>query len=271
MDSQHRHDLKENDLANLLTGAKSVWNDKDWWTRYGNKILLVILVVAAIFLAKMWSDRRFAAAHEQQWADLSLANSPESYDAIASSYSDPAIKSLALLRSGDLLAARAASGESIINTLTDPAASQPSKVTTDPKQDATNAVLRYQEVVGLNGVTPLVRLNALLGMASAYETLGDWAKASTTYEEVQSKAKDVSPVLEVRAKNRLAMLPRLSEPVIFAPEPVVTSTPETQGGPLPLPGLGTLPMPAQKKPVAEPATEPAAEPAAPEAAAPAAE
>lgn len=254
MDSQHRHELQENDLANALTGARSIWNDKDWWTRYGNKILLVLLLLSSAFLAKTWADNRTAAAHEQQWADLGMANSPESLDGVASSYSDTTVKSLALLRAGDLLAQRAAAGEMVVTSFTDPTATQPSTVTTDPAKDAADAILRYQKVIGMDRVNPLVRLNAMLGLASTYEDQKDWTNAKATYEQVMDQGKDVSPILAVRAKNRLEILPRLSEPVVFAPEPVVSDAQTPNGVNAPLPGLGTVPMAPRNTTPAAPVT-----------------
>lgn len=243
MDSKQRHELQENDLANMLTGAKSVWNDKEWWTRYGNYILLVLLLVSAAFLAKKWADSRTAAVNEQKWADLGLANSPESFDGIASSYSDSVVKSLALLRAGDLLAQRAAAGESIITTVAGLDGTDAKKVTTDPAKDAQDAVLRYQDVINMTTVQPLVRFNALMGLASVYEDLGEWAKAKATYEQVAKEGKEISPIIAVRAKNRLEILPRLNEPVVFAPEPVAAAG--NAGINSPLPGLGTVPLTTQ--------------------------
>ena len=116
-------------------------------------------------------------------------------------------------------------------------------------------------------VQPLVRYNAMLGLASVNEDLGEWAKAKETYELVAKEAKDISPILAARAKNRLEILPRLNEPVVFAPEPAPSVN---SGAASPLPGLGTTPMPAQSTAPAagtETSTEakPEAQPAAAEA------
>jgi hypothetical protein len=258
MDSQHRHELKDNDLANLLAGAKDVWNDKDWWTRYGNWILLVLLLISGGFFLKSWMDRSAASAHEQVWTDLGLASSPESYDAIANNYQDKTIKALALLRGGDLLEQRAAAGQQIISTMRPGATTQPDKVTTDPQADASSAISRYQEVLDMTGVDPLIRYNAMLGMASAYEDQHAWDKAREVYQKLAQTAAKDDAVIAQRAKNRLEILSRLDEPVRFAAEPPAakeTSSATSDANDASLSNLVSVPLRAAANP---PAPKPAA-------------
>lgn len=272
MDANERHQLKENDLAHILEQSASKWNDREFWATWGNRILLVLLLISAVVLAYIWMNNRATAAREQMWSDLALAGSPETYDAVADSYANPTVKGLALLRSGDLLAQRAASGQTIMQG-SEPASTQPATITSDPQADAKNAILRYNDVIALQGVSELIRLNAMLGKAGAHEDLAQWDEARDMYEQVQTQAGDAYPILTARAKNRLAMVPRLSEPVVFAPDaPAAVSDDVSSNSnvPAPLPGLGTLPMPSTTTPSpSQPqpeATTPAASdtPAAPE-------
>src|SRR5690606_1045601 len=91
---------------------------------------------------------------------------------------------------------------------------QPEVFMSDPVKDAEDAILRYQEVLEIDEAKPLIRFNAMLGMAGAHEELKQWDQAKTLYETVQADAAKNFPILSIRAKNRLAMLPRLDEPVI---------------------------------------------------------
>lgn len=264
MDSKERHELQENDLQAMLTGARDIWHSP-WVVKYGNTVLLVILLILAAFAVKMWADSRSARMHEQLWADLSAANTPESFDNIARSTGDPQIQAIALLRAGDLYIARALHGNQPAATpaATDAPTPAPSA---NPEADAKNAVLFYEEVIGKAGVQKIVRLNALLGLATAHENLRQWDQAAAAYKQLQEEAGDAHQPLALRAKNRLAILPRLSEPVKFAADAPVElpagnqpGLPLSTGGsstPAPLPGLGTVPYtPRPVAPAAAPSDD----------------
>ena len=101
MDPNHYHELEENDLAAFLI------NFRQWWNKYGNTLLAVILIAATVFLGKRWYDSSRAAAHEAAWSDLALATSPGAFRDVAATHPDPTVQALARLRGADLLLLKA--------------------------------------------------------------------------------------------------------------------------------------------------------------------
>lgn len=256
MDSHERQDPKQNDQTSAVEGARNIFNHP-WVEKHGNKVLLILVLLIAALAVRMWANNRFEAMQEQIQAELANATSPESLDNLASSnISDINIRSLAMLRSADLYLDRATAGPSVLTVSND--ANEKTTTTTDPASDARNAARRYEGVLEMQNVPTLVRLNALLGLAAAHENLKEWDKADQAYKQLLEAAGTDYPLIATQAKNRQALLPRLKEPVRFAPEAqVVEQAPADApqpAGPAPLPGLGT-PLPAQPQQPA--ATQPA--------------
>lgn len=244
MDSKDRHELKQNDLAHLLETSAQKWNDREWWATWGNRTLLVLLLLSAAVLVYVWTSKRAANTREMMLVEFANATSPEAFDSLAAEYSDPAFKARALLYSADLLAQRATGVDATSSMFAATAQNQPESTEESRKADAQNAILRYQEVLAVRQASPLIHFNAMLGKANAHEMLGQWEEAKALYEKVIADAGQDAPALSVRARNRLTILPRLNEPIVFSPEPASSEPAAAAGAPAPLPGLGTLPLPA---------------------------
>lgn len=208
MDSQHRHELKENDLVEFLT------HFGQWWGKHGGKILTVVLVLAVVVTGKRWFDASTAAATEKAWRDLADTTSPEGYRSVALSHQDPAVRALAYLRGADLLLAKSATASDDQHTTND-------STTAGSSQDLDSAALMYQQVVDDQDVHPAYRLNALLGLAAVAEGRRDWDQARNLYLQVTEQATVHYGAIAERAQSRAKMLDRLKKPVVFAPDPVV--------------------------------------------------
>ncbi len=223
MDAQHRHELKENDLAEFLG------NFGQWWTKHGNKLLIALLLGLGIFTAIRWSDTRTRNQKESAWRDLSQTTSPDGYRSVALSYQDPAVRGLAYLRGADLLLANASVGlsEPSNGNQADPTAPSTTDHGQSTQQQLQGAMLMYQEVLNDDRVHRALKLNAHLGLAAVAEGQGQWDKARQRYKLTIDQAGSDYPVITERVQARLTMLDRIAKPIVFGPEPPPATQPAT--------------------------------------------
>ncbi len=207
MDADHRHELKENDLAEFIT------HFGQWWSKHGNKLLLSALVISVVILGRQWLHTRSAAAQENAWADLAGATSPDSYRLVALSHDNPTVRAMAYLRGADLLLNEAVAGPGD----DDNTANDSAKLTA--QQSLQEAAAMYNQVIQDNQAPLAFHLNAGLGLAAVAEGQRDWPQAKQLYEQVIDQAGAAFPTIAHQAQARLDMLDRLREPVVFAPDP----------------------------------------------------
>jgi hypothetical protein len=228
-----------------------------WWNKYGNTLLLVVLVVSLAFLGKRWYENRQNALQEEAWRDLSDSTSPEVYREVAESHDQVAVKALAYLRGADLLLEKATGASGIT----------PSPE--DSQQALDEAGTMYQKVLELKDAHKVYRLNAYLGLATLAESRGDLEQAREDYEAVMDQAGAGYGMIVAQAKGRLQMLDRLADPVTFAASPAPSGLPgelPVDIAPVAIPDLQdslptTAPAPDSTTPPAPAAAEPQAQPA----------
>lgn len=97
MDSEHRHELKTNDLEEFLRNFSQFWN------KHGTYIMLVLAALAVIFLGSRLYRTSQYQAHEGAWADLAAASTPEALRDVAMNHREPAVQALALITAADQL------------------------------------------------------------------------------------------------------------------------------------------------------------------------
>ncbi len=220
MDSQERHELKENDLERFLT------HFGEWWSQYGVSTLAIIAAIAAVFAGYQLINKWRVEAHENAWAELALQTSPESYRRVAESYSDPVVQSLAYLRGGDLFLEKAlaptGSGESgaaepDADAADGPAANPPAGAASSgtPLDDA---AWMYEQAIAASDHR-VYRLNAMLGLAAVAESRRDWQGARERYEQVIREAGDEFPAIAAQAERRLGLLESVSRPIVLSDAP----------------------------------------------------
>lgn len=237
MDQQHRQDLERNDLAEAITGFGS------FWSRWGNAVLIVVLILAIGFTAYRFLNVRAREAHENAWADLAAESSPSGFAEIARTHADPTVKALAYLRAGDLLLNQAVLPQD--EPAATPPATQPAEGATPPAQPETPAkvdpVEALEDALGMYGEAlkaapnDVIKSNALLGLAAVAESQRKFDEAKWHYDEVVKLARENYPQLAARAQARLDMLPSLQTPVEFAPEPA-PAAPAEAAAPATTPG-----------------------------------
>lgn len=225
MDSEERHELKENDLAEFFR------NFGQWWSQYGNTVLIAIIIVAGGITAYNLYNARTEQQHDQAWGDLMAANTPEAYAQVAETHANPVVQSLAHLRGADLYRRRAIGRYPATDAVDEVAADESAQATDtgetdeageqpDATEDLAQAAALYRRVLEQNAAAlPAVyRVNALLGLAAVAESQKQWDEARGYYDQAIELADQQLPQLAEQARDRRELLDELRRPIVFAPE-----------------------------------------------------
>jgi len=207
MDSQHRHELEQNDLLEFITHLR------EWWIKNGLKTLLLVLAVMVCLFLYVMQKQKAKDTHDSAWGDLSSASSPESLRGVAKAHIEPGIAVHAYLRAADLSLAKALGQGQFIEK----EGELPALDDAQRKQLLDSAGEDYQHIVDNQSAHTAVKLNAMLGLASVAEFRHQWDQARELYDRVQQMAKDKYQVIELEAKARADALDRAAVPVMFAP------------------------------------------------------
>lgn len=209
MDSEHRHELKENDLQEFLE------NFGDFWKKYGNVILTVLAVVVIIYAGqRLWRDRA-ESARENAWTELAGATAPQAAERIAVDYSNPTVQAIAYLKAGDLYLAKGSMPDTASARAETLEGENPYEQ--QREQALQSAEGRYQQVQQLK-VPKVYHLNAMLGLAAVAENRRNWQQAEQWYDQVLAAAGDQYVTLAELARAKKALLPQLQQKVVFAPD-----------------------------------------------------
>ncbi|MEM6458584.1 MAG: hypothetical protein AAF710_04255 [Planctomycetota bacterium] len=185
------------------------FNDVKWaWERVGTPLVWAVAIGAIAFFGYRMVSLRAEASKQTAWLDLYGATSPESRELAIDATNSPSVRATAHLRAGDLLLEEA-------NTAAEADAA-----------DILAAVAGHYEQAIAEAPHPIYALNALDGLGVVAEARHDTEAARSRYEAVRERATPDFPYWIDLADKRLAMLPRLAEPVEFAPEPEPEPLPE---------------------------------------------
>lgn len=196
MDSEHRHELKENDLEHFLS------NFGEWWKKYGSTLLLWVLLIALVIVGFNLYGNVRSSSHDAAWDDLALTTNPETYPLVAEDHRNKTVKVLANLWGAD-----AQLQQALTTAQADGAGDNP----IGPLAQAEGL---YKEVLALTD-EPLYRANAYLGLASVAESKGQFDEAGKFYDQAIATAGERYAALKMRAEQRKVMLNRIAEPVTF--------------------------------------------------------
>ena len=142
------------------------------------------------------------------------STTPQGYQLVAQSHDDPAVQAIALLRGADLLLSEAVEGRSASDEALSPAEALP------------QAATMYQQVAD-SKAAPVYRVNALLGLAAVLESQQQFEQAEQAYNQAAELAEQANLIdLAGQVQARLALLPELAKPVIFAEQPAATQPAE---------------------------------------------
>ncbi|MEX2212746.1 MAG: hypothetical protein WD768_01375 [Phycisphaeraceae bacterium] len=203
MDSEHRHELKESDLANFLASARK------WWGRHQTKVLLLAIVLAAAILALRWSKQSSYASHERSWFELNTEVTAASLSKIADTASDPTIRTLAALRAGDELLAKAIR----------PSSTPETGATPEERSKALADAEALFKGVAKSGPAKDYVLNAQFRLATIAEQRGQWDAARQLYQTIQKDSGSGYERWAARAAGLEKSIDRIQTPPVFGPEP----------------------------------------------------
>ena len=260
MDSEHRHELKENDLAVAMTSLK------DWWANHQMKVLGGAVLLAAIILGIRWMSASATNSRDAEQYELATAPSPEAYRALASATGNDSVQVQANLRGAD----------AILPLLRKPIGTGPETITADRRKKLLDEAETMYKAALADATHPLVKIKAHLGLASLSETRGDWAKAKEHYQQAQKVGGEGNEFLIKRAAAFEAAIPRIQVTPVYGreeaakkPDPAPTPLPflpiaptDTKDGkakdakePAPLP-LPLIPAPTPEKDAKAPTPAP---------------
>lgn len=166
MDSEHRHELAENDLARILKdfGAK--------FEGFGGPIVAGCIAVLAIVIGFAVVRGQSAATSKEAWKKLASATIPENFETVADDYPDTEIAAWAKVNQG-----RLSLQEGIRDAFQDRESSQRALA------DAKGA---YEAALGNPAAPAEVREKALFGLATYEEAVstGDTTAAIAAYQRL---------------------------------------------------------------------------------------
>jgi hypothetical protein len=252
MKSEHRHELKTNDLAQTIITAG------DYFRIYGGRIALGLAIV--ILVAVLIYQRTTRAKAEKAALPGTLAQARGQIDRLATGQLLPSDKEMDEARasiakvkgdaSDDALKASALAAEGDLNwaVATFPRQSSasttaPAPVTEQQRVDAAAAArTAWQTVVDKYPDQRLAVVTARFGLAALAENSRDWAAARQQYEAVKALP-NLAKVHKDMAEGRLAYLDLIQKPVLIgevqAPAPVTTDPNDFMDPSDPLRGLRT--------------------------------
>lgn len=217
MDSQHRHELQQNDLAEFIS------HFQDWWEAHGFRTLLYVLVILAVVFGIQMVKANKKAAHDEMWFELSAATSPAAYESVARTHQSPTVRALARLRGADLALNRAlgrkAPESAVASAFGELSTPVVEDTTADQSTMLTEAEQGYRAVIDMTDAPLDIRLNAYLGLASVEETRRAWDAARQVYKQVEDLAGNGYELFAETASHRTKAIERIAEPIVLGKDP----------------------------------------------------
>lgn len=202
MDAESRHDLKKNELREMLSNFRFFTSDNG---RYVTLALLGVVVLFVGYRIWRWNSTR---AGEESWSQLMEAVVPSTPDGtdgldslrqIASSTGDDIIRAWAEYRLGCGLLRQANSDK------------------TKREQYLPECIEVLRRVSGASSTPPSIAAAAEYGLANAYELQRDFEQAKTTYQAITDNEKYAGSPYQALADGRVDTVDDLNVTVMFTP------------------------------------------------------
>ena len=267
MKAQRRHELQNNSLAKVITGAPSAYS------RYGGRVLLVLVVAALVFVLvryRVSSAREGArlarenlatarsAINNLHYADLLgappheaaslrrrwVAEATDGLDQALQLSDEPEVQAEALLARGDLNWA--------LSTLTEipGAATQPTlRMEKTPEQLLTGAADSYTAVLNQNSQQTAAVVGARFGLAGIAENRGKWDEAKKQYQAIIDMP-NIAEAYKSQARIRLEGAAEWSQPVLLVEPTSQPTTTQRSGIPFVTPSTAPSTQPTTTRPTA---------------------
>ncbi|MGB0767784.1 MAG: tetratricopeptide repeat protein [Phycisphaeraceae bacterium] len=194
MDSERKHELQTNDLKEFLD------NFKDFWDKYGNQLLLVLIVGLGGWLGYSKYQEYKAGQIEEAFAEMNTADSAEALRVVAADHQ--AVRDEALRRAAD--AALGAARTAFIND------------DEDAKADALATAFDSYQTLAKSAATTEYKLVGQEGLAKVAVMRENWDEAETHYQQIIELAGDTFLIQADRAQRSMDRLDLLKNPIAFA-------------------------------------------------------
>ena len=215
MDSEHRHELKRNDLAQWLADApEHLKNTPEYLKTHWFESICVVLIVVGL---GMWifrdnqkivvhdldSQIKLTKLYQQQQMDKIAAargnntagflNNADELTSMADTVKRDSIAALALIKAGDALRSDLHYKKDAINE-------------NDLKSQIAEAKGKYQAAIAKAGSNKTIEALAKFGVAICAEEIRDFDSAATQYKEIANNPDYQSNFVSKEAANRLILL-----------------------------------------------------------------
>ena len=255
MKSEHRHELKTNELAEWLA------NFPEWLKENSKSLIAMAAIIIAVLGFYGWrqydrnvvqvrqsdeftsllnsasSEKMQVAARQSQGVDSShyLIPLAANLKSFAENTNKKNMAALALIKEAEILRAELHYRLAAVS-----------------KQDIAEQINRakasYTEAVSKASSSPQLMAAAKLGLGLCAEELGNFDEARQIYQEIASNASFEGTISLVQAQQRLKYMPDYENEVVFKPEPkkepVATTQPTIQINPVDvnIPAEANLPV-----------------------------
>lgn len=242
MKSEHRHELKTNELADWLAHFPQ-WIQDNRTTLIG--AVVVIVLVIAVYFVRFYRKDVVSVRHQVQLTGL-VTQIPSQKMTSARAASQGTDQSIALLSIGqDLKKFADGSGNdrmaalALIKQAETLRAELHYRPTPAPSEEAARQIAQaqssYQAALTRAGSIPALAAAAQFGLGLCEEELGNLDKAKEIYREVAQKAEYDGTAAQAAAADRLRIVDDYRGAVTFRPAPPKTkaaSAPQVQITPL---------------------------------------
>lgn len=264
MRSDHRHELKTNELADWLTNFPQ-WIEQNRKNLIAGAAILVVAILAYVaiyyrgavalernqqrltrLVSQVPEQMNAVMRSSMQGADQSYTLMPISQDLqdLAGDTSNDNMAALALIKRGETLRAE------LHLRLTD-------ATRDDVDAQIAKAQVSYQQALDRKPSSATLLAAARFGLGLCEEELGNFDKAAQIYREVAEKAEYAGTAAQAAAEYRLKIMDDFKTPVVFKPTP---AQPQAAAPTIQIPGAGAsnpTVTPSPASPVVGPALPPA--------------
>ncbi len=200
MDSEHRHELKENDLEVAITSLKA------WWVRHQVKVLGGAVLAAALIFGIRWMNASATGTRDAEQYELATAPTPEALRKLAQTTGNESVQVHANLRGAD----------SILPQLRKPVGDGKDQITAQHRKKLIEDAQAMYHAALAESKHPLVKIKAHMGLAVLAQSRGEWDKAREHYQAAQKAGGPGYEYLTQRAAAFEAAIDRVKVEPVYA-------------------------------------------------------
>jgi hypothetical protein len=233
-DPERLAQVQQSDLGESRVNEEFV----DWLKKWGNSILLAILLVALIGVGWNWLQRKIDTDRDTAWTNLSSAQLPASLEEVAAESKDiDSVSTLALLGAADQYLTSIQNNTPIGGVLE---GEEPGLDDATRTEYLKNADALYSQALasvgdlGKNFSMKILACSALFGQAAVAESQGNIDQARVTLTKILETANPEYPDLAEQATFRISTLEPLATRLVLPNEADLPTPPEPEAIPDPL-------------------------------------